>query len=455
MQLHVADVADTGQVHHHTLEAQTETGVTAGAVAAQVAVPPVILGVHAQLLDAALQQLQALLTLAAADDLADAGDQAVRGGHGLAVIVHPHVEGLDLLGIVGDEHGLLVHLLGEVALMLGLQVAAPVDLVVELVVVLLQNGDGLGVGHPAKVGVGYVLQTLDEALVHEAVEEGQLVGALAHDLLDGELNHGLSHVHVALQVGEGHFRLDHPELGGVALGVGVLRPEGGTEGVHIAEGHGKVLGVELAGDGQVGGLAEEVLGVVDGAVLVAGGILGIQSGDPEHLAGALAVAGGDDGSVNVDEAPLLEELVDGVGRHAPHPEGGGEQVRPGTQMLDGPQELHAVALLLQGIVGGGDALHLDGGGLQLQGLFGPGSQHHGAGDDEGGAHVLGRDLGVVGQSTGLHDHLQVFEAGAVVQLYKAEVLHVPDGAGPTAHSDFLAAQLFAVGENCSDFCIAH
>ena len=29
MQLHVADVADTRQVHHHALEAQTEAGVTA------------------------------------------------------------------------------------------------------------------------------------------------------------------------------------------------------------------------------------------------------------------------------------------------------------------------------------------------------------------------------------------------------------------------------------------
>ena len=427
----------------------------AGAVAPQVAVPPVILGLHAQLLDAALQQLQTLLALAAADDLADAGDQAVRGGHGLAVVVHAHVERLDLLGIIGDEHGALIDLLGEIPLVLGLQVAAPEHLVVELVVVLLQNGDGLGVGHPPEVGVGHMLQTLDQALVHEAVEEGQLVGALPHDFLDNELDHGLGHIHVALQVGEGHFRLDHPELGGVALGVGVLSPEGGAEGVHIAEGHGEVFGVQLAGDGQVSGLAEEVLGVVDGAVLIAGRILGVQGGDPEHLTGAFAVAGGDDGGVDIDKAPLLEKLVDGVGRHAPHPEGGGEQVGPRTQVLDGPQELHAVALLLQGIVGGGGALYLDFAGLQLQGLLGLGGQHHGAGDDQGGAHVLGGDVLIVFQAAGLHDDLEVLEAGAVVQFHEAEVLHVPDGAGPAAHGDFLAGQGLAVGENGSDLCIAH
>ena len=30
--------------------------------------------------------------------------------------------------------------------------------------------------------------------------------------------------------------------------------------------------------------------------------------------------------------------MDGVGRRAPHPEGGGEQVRPGTQVLEKPWE---------------------------------------------------------------------------------------------------------------------
>ena len=78
MQLHVPDVADAGEIHHHALEAQAETGVAAGAVAAQVQVPPVVLGVQAQLVHALLQHLDALLTLRAADDLADAGHQAVQ-----------------------------------------------------------------------------------------------------------------------------------------------------------------------------------------------------------------------------------------------------------------------------------------------------------------------------------------------------------------------------------------
>ena len=99
------------------------------------------------------------------------GTRQSAGGHRLAVVVLAHIEGLDLLGVVGDEHRALVHLLGEVALVLGLQVAAPVDLEVKLVVVLLQDLHRLGVGHPGEVGGGHMLQPLLQALVHKGVEE--------------------------------------------------------------------------------------------------------------------------------------------------------------------------------------------------------------------------------------------------------------------------------------------
>ena len=324
MQLHVADVADTRQVHHHALEAQTEAGVTAGAVAAQVAVPPVILRVHAQLLDAALQNVQPLLALAAADDLADAGHQTVCRGHGLAVVVQAHVEGLDLLGIVGDEHGALEHLLGEIALVLGLQIGAPIYLIVELVIVLLQDLHRVGVADAAEIGGGHMLQTFLQPLVHEAVEEVDLLRAALQHPADDEFDHGLGHVHVACQIAEGHLRLDHPELGGVALGVGVLGPEGGAEGVHIAEGHGEVLGVQLAGNGQAGLFAEEVLAVIHLTVLGLGYVVQIQRRHLEHLAGALAVRAGDDGGLDIDKAVALEELVHRHGRHGADTEGGGE-----------------------------------------------------------------------------------------------------------------------------------
>ena len=127
--------------------------MTGGAVLAQIQVEAIVLRLHAQLLDAVFQDVVVILTLAAADDLADAGNQAVHGGHGLTVGVQLHVEGLDLLGVVRDEDGLLEDHFRQVPLVFGLQVAAPVDGILELVVVLLQDLDGVGVGDAAEVAV--------------------------------------------------------------------------------------------------------------------------------------------------------------------------------------------------------------------------------------------------------------------------------------------------------------
>ena len=234
----------------------------------------------------------------------------------------------------------------------------------------------------------------------------------------------------------------------MALGVGVFGAEGGTEGVDVAEGHGEVLGVELARDGQVGGLAEEVLGVIHCAVLGSGRIIDVQGGDLEHFTSTLAVAGGDDGSVDVDEAAILEEAVDGVSGYAAHPEGGGEEVGSGAQVLDGAQELHAVALLLEGVIGGGCALYDHRFRLQLKGLLGVRGEHQLAGDDEGGADVLAGQFIVIGQGL-FQNHLEVLEAAAVIEGQKAQVFHGTDGSRPTGHGDGLATE---GGLVCVELC---
>lgn len=66
--------------------------------------------------------------LAAADQLSNLGHQHIHGSNCLAVVVQAHVEGLDLFRVVVDDHRLLVHHLRQVALMLGGQVNAPVDI---------------------------------------------------------------------------------------------------------------------------------------------------------------------------------------------------------------------------------------------------------------------------------------------------------------------------------------
>src|SRR4051794_38901164 len=99
---YVTDVGETGDVSERALEAETESGVRHGPVPPQVAIPAIRLRVQPRLRHALIEHVEPLLTLAAADDLADRGHQHVHGGHGLAVVVHAHVERLDVLRIVHD-----------------------------------------------------------------------------------------------------------------------------------------------------------------------------------------------------------------------------------------------------------------------------------------------------------------------------------------------------------------
>ena len=121
-----------------------------------------------------------------------------------------------------------------------------------------------------------MVQALEQTLVHKLVEHIELVGAGGHNVLEDVLEHGLGVVHVVVEVGEGHLGLDHPKLGGVARGVGVFGAEGGAKGVHVAKGHGKVLGIELAGHGEACMLAKEVLAPVDLAGRGEGGLKRIE-----------------------------------------------------------------------------------------------------------------------------------------------------------------------------------
>ena len=267
---------------------------------------------------------------------------------------------------------------------------------------------------------------------------------MLHHVVDDVLQHLLGHVHLALEVAERHLGLDHPELGRVTAGVGVLRAERGAKGVDVAKAHGEVLCLELAGDGEVGLLAEEVLAVVDLAVLGERRVGRVDRGDAEHLAGTLGVGRGDDGRVDVDEAALLEEAVDGERRDAAHAEHRAEQVGAAAQVLLGAQELAGLALLLHGVVRLRRALDHDGLGLELERLRAVRRERELAGDDEGGANGEGRDLLVVGELLSVHDDLQVLEAAAVVQHDEAEVLHVANRADPAGHGDRLVPKLVHV-----------
>jgi hypothetical protein len=128
----------------------------------------------------------------------------------------------------------------------------------------------------------------------------------------------------------------------VAAGVRVLGAERRTEAVDVRECERPDLGPELARDGQERGPAEELA-------------VELGRGHAKHRARALRVAGADDRRVQPDEAPLLEEAVNCARGDVAHAQHGAERVRARAQVRDRAQELEAMALLLQRIVGIGKA----------------------------------------------------------------------------------------------------
>ena len=347
----VPDVGHAGDEEEQALETETEARVGHGAVAAGVDVPFEVLAGHSQLVDAGLELLEVRFALGTADDLTDLREEHVHAADGLSVLVLLHVEGLDVLGEVDQDDRLAEVLLHEVALVLALEVGAPVDRVLELLAVrdgLLEDVHGLRVGDALESDAQHAAEPLDQAVVILVVEELQVVHAVVQGVLDEVFHELFGEFHVVVDVVEGHFRLDHPELREVARGVGVLRPEGGAEGVDLAHGGGAELALELAAHGEAGLLAEEVLGEIDIALLVQRDVLEVHRGDLEHVAGALRVGFGDERGMQIDEALVVEELVDSERHRVADAQDGPEGVRPQAHVRDAAQVLQRRVLLLQG-----------------------------------------------------------------------------------------------------------
>ncbi len=202
------------------------------------------------------------------------------------------------------------------------------------------------------------------------------------------------------KVGKSHFRLYHPKLGQMPGGVGVFRPEGRSEGIDIAQRAGVSLRLKLAADRQLGGLAEKILLVVNlAAFRVARQVFQIQMSDLEHFAGALAVAAGDNGGMEIEKIAALEKLVGGVGEHVAQASHRSESIGARTQMRQLAQALEGDAAFAQGVLERlAKAQNPDAVCLQLEALSGRRRLEQAAlGDNRGAGVQLEQLAAVVGQ----------------------------------------------------------
>ncbi len=256
--------------------------------------------------------------------------------------------------------------------------------------------------------------------------------------LEGELQQPFRQRRIVREIGEGDLRLDHPELGEVAAGVGVLGPERRPEGVDLGEREAVGLDVELPRHRQERLAAEEILGEIDLALRRARQVGEIERRDPEQRAGALGVGRGDDRRVDPEEAVLVEEAMDRLRQRVAHPRRRADHVGARPQMRHLAQELHRVRLRLDriGVRVVDPADHLDRARLHLERLPLGGRRHDRPGRLD---RATGRELedlvGVIGQRVRRH-HLHRMERRSVGQVHERDAgLRVAPGAHPAFDRD--------------------
>ena len=407
------------------------------AVDAEVTIPPVVLLTETEFCHTLIQHIEPFLSLTAADELTDAGDEEVHRGDGLAVVIHTHIESLDILRIVGQEDGALEVLFGQISLVLGLQVAPPVHGILEFLTAFLQNLDRVGVLDLFEFQLEHLVEPIQKVLIHKLIQELDVLRATLQGVAHAEFQKVLDERHIVLEVGKGDLGLDHPELGGVTAGIAVLGAEGGTEGIDVAERHAEGLDVQLSADGEICLLTEKVLGVVDLPIVEEGRSRHIEGGDLEHLACALAVTCRHDGGMYVDKVMIRKVAVDRLRENAPHAEDRVKGIRAGTEIRLLTEKLQGRRFLLYREIGGRGALDEDGGREELEGLLCLGGQDELALDADGGADVLMHDLVEILEIFLLDDDLELIKAGAIRKLDK---LIVTNGLDPAAHRDLGAVR---------------
>ena len=216
------------------------------------------------------------------------------------------------------HHHRLVELRRNVGFVRRSQVAAPFEIVFQ-----------------RAFGVGF-LQHLYGFVVSDARERGfnlfqlrdiapddlQIAAPLLQAALHQKADQAFGQVHEVVEFGVGHFRLDHPEFGQVAAGLGFFRAKRWPEGIHLAQRHGRGFDVELAGLREIRLLVEII--------------------DREKRAGAFAGGRSKNRRIGEDEAALVEEIARRLDDLRPHPQNRRLPRRPHPQVAVLHQEIDAV-----------------------------------------------------------------------------------------------------------------
>ncbi len=261
-----------------------------------------------------------------------------------------------------------------------------------------------------------------------AADDGQLCRAIFEHALHDVREEVFGEDEQAVEIAVSDLGLDHPELGEVAAGLGLLGAEGGAEAVDLAQGERRGLNIELAGLGEKRGVAEVV--------------------HREEGGGAFAGGGREDGRIGADEAVGVEVLLGGAHDLGADTQDGRLTGRAHPEVPALHEEVDAVLLGRDGVrVGLGDALDdVDVFDVELEAAGGALVGADFAGDDDG--RLLREALERVKNGGGYAAHVghALHGAGAVAKDGKEQLAALARVIEPSANGDGLALVFAELGD---------
>ena len=131
----------------------------------------------------------------------------------------------------------------------------------------------------------------------------------------------------------------------MTAGIGIFSPERGAKGIYPSKGHGIDFGLELSADRKPGPATEKITGKGIRTVKLSA----VQGGNGEHLAGALAIRGGDNRGMDLKKPMVSKKLMDCQAKRTAQTAHSPERIGPWPQVADRAQKLETVPLFLQRI----------------------------------------------------------------------------------------------------------
>src|SRR5574344_1810940 len=162
---------------------------------------------------------------------------------------------------------------------------------------------------------------------------------MIQNILHAELDAPLNDIHIIIQISDGDFRLDHPELTRVTRGVALRSPESRTESVDVLKGHRKGFDVELPRNGEARPPAIEIVDRIFGV-----------GRHGEDLARSFGIVRGDFRRMDINETIVLEEGMNRHGQNRANPIKGIEGVGSRTEISLIAEILESGPFLLKRII---------------------------------------------------------------------------------------------------------